>query len=387
MDPRDTDVGGVEPGRHLGHRVGLAPKVQLGAQSLRELLEQFPGAHDIAERGAPLGEVRQQPQCREIALHRDLDPGSLDLDDHRLARVQASAMGLTDRCRRQRLPLELGEHAVDVVAELGGEHRLDALPRLWWHLVLQRRQFRADVRRQQVHSGGGDLPELDVHPSGLLEHATESDRLAVERPSAAIGAGEKRPEALLASQVEELPVAAQDRDPRLHGAYRMGSDQQSCPLPDRQRSGTSQEVERDGGGHRRRHTDGEDVQDQAVRSPIPRGDPERNQAGDAPSEQSAERGRAPAAANPEQAQRQDGDHQDEGESHDRAHAFDWPRGSEQRLRTPGHQSPPRHGGAPTPHKDSPDRSATSATSAERGWKERAASRPTITEPLAPLSKS
>ena len=51
-----------------------------------------------------------------------VDVRALDLDDDRLAGAQPGAVGLADRRRGERLPVELREHLLDVGAELGLEH-------------------------------------------------------------------------------------------------------------------------------------------------------------------------------------------------------------------------------------------------------------------------
>ena len=66
--------------RHLAHRVGLVTEVDLFAQTLRELGEQLTGADALAERSAPLGDVGEQCESREVALHHRLDVGPLHLD-------------------------------------------------------------------------------------------------------------------------------------------------------------------------------------------------------------------------------------------------------------------------------------------------------------------
>ena len=55
------------------------------------------------------------------------DAGTLDLHDDGLARSQPRAMRLTDRRGRERFPVELGEHPLDGVAQLGFQHLADGL--------------------------------------------------------------------------------------------------------------------------------------------------------------------------------------------------------------------------------------------------------------------
>ena len=151
MEDRDPNRRvAVESRGHLGHRIRLAAEVELLAQPAGELGEQFPGAHALPERRAPLGEVGEQGEGGEVAFHRRLDPRALDLDDDGLAGSQPSHVGLSDRRCRQRLPVELSEHGVDVVAQLGCQHPGDPVAWLGRHPVLQLRQLGAHVARQQV---------------------------------------------------------------------------------------------------------------------------------------------------------------------------------------------------------------------------------------------
>ena len=50
-----------------------------------------------------------------------------------------------------------------------------------------------------------------------------------------------------------------------------GVDDEPGPLADRQRAGAGEQVEGDGGGHRRRDADGDEVQHEAVGAPVPVG--------------------------------------------------------------------------------------------------------------------
>ena len=98
---------------HLRHRVGLAQEVQLPTHALRELVEQLAGAQALAQLGVALREVGEERQRGQVALHDRFDAGSLGLDHHRLSRVQPGAIGLADRSRGHRLPLELCEDGLD----------------------------------------------------------------------------------------------------------------------------------------------------------------------------------------------------------------------------------------------------------------------------------
>ena len=115
-------------------------------------------------------------------------------------------MGLSDRSSGERLPLELGEHRIDVVAELGPEDGGDALTRLGRDPVLQCRQFGADVDRQQIDSRRSDLTELDVDPARLLEHAPQPHAMVVELRRTARS---PRTEPLAPGDADELPIPAE----------------------------------------------------------------------------------------------------------------------------------------------------------------------------------
>ena len=134
------------------------------------------------ERGAPLGDVGEERQGGEVALHDVLDPGALDLHDDPLAGAQPGDVGLADRRGGERLPVELGEHLVD--------RRRRARPRApawiasrgsggtWFWSVGQRV---GDVGGHQVDAGGGDLAELDVDAARFLEHRAQTDSRARRR--------------------------------------------------------------------------------------------------------------------------------------------------------------------------------------------------------------
>ena len=274
---------GHAPGRrrraergHLDHRVGLAPEVELGPQALGELAEQVAGAEPLAERRAPLREVGEQRERGEVALHRRVDAGPLDLDDDALAGAQPGPVGLADRGRGERLPVELGEDVVDVAPSSASSTGRDALARLRRHPVLQLGQLGADVGRQEVDAGRGDLAELDVDAARLLEHPPQPDRLAVVERSTRLDACEERPEALAPGEADELAVAAEHGDapaaPRASGAARRrGRRARRWPAT---RAGEQVEGDRD--RHRGRDADGDEVHDEAVGAPVPVVEPERD---------------------------------------------------------------------------------------------------------------
>ena len=134
---RDADGGPlVQHHRHLGHGVGLVAEVELGPQPVGELAEHLTGADALSERRAALGEVGEQGERSEVALHQRLDVGALHLDDDGLAGVQPCLVRLTDRRGGERLPVELCEDLLDGSSELGFEDGCDALLRFGLDPVL-----------------------------------------------------------------------------------------------------------------------------------------------------------------------------------------------------------------------------------------------------------
>ena len=96
--------------------------------------------------------------------------------------------------------------------------------------VLQLGQLVAHLAGQQVDAGGGDLAELDVDAAGLFEHPAQPHAGRIDGPLGSLGGGEERPEALLAAQPHELPVAPEHGDPAAHGAHRTRRDDEPGPL-------------------------------------------------------------------------------------------------------------------------------------------------------------
>ena len=157
--------------------------------------------------GPVLGHVSEQRQGGEVALDDLLDARTLHLDDHRLARVQSGDVGLADRGRGERLPVELLEDVLDVVTQLGLEHRSDLLDRLRLDSVLEPGQLGADLGREQIDACRRDLTELHVDAAGLLEQVSQPGSGADRRPLLATARGDERTEARLPDEADELAVA------------------------------------------------------------------------------------------------------------------------------------------------------------------------------------
>ena len=212
------------------------------------------------------------------------------------------------------------------------------------HPVLQRRQLGAHLGRQEVDAGGGDLAELDVHAARLLEHAPQA---APPGSPGRVRAPDRGPKPSRRARRDELPVAAEDGHSPAHGADGAGRHDEPGALADRQRAGTGEQVEADGGGHRGRDADRHEVEQQPVGAPVPAVDTERDDDRDAPPERAGEQRRAPPPARAEQAQREarDGDGHGDGQDDADEHAeravedgdHDAPPGARRRLDAAEHE--------------------------------------------------
>ena len=195
-------------------------EVELLAQALRELAEHVAGAHALSDRRAPLGNVGEQRERGEVALHHFVDARPLHLHDDGFAGAQAGAIRLADRCRRERLPVELDEDLVDIDAELGFQHRAHTFDRHGRDLVLQSGELGRHLGRHEVDPRRRDLPELDVDTTRLLEHTTQAHPDSIERATGPSGTGEERPEPFSAGDAQQLVIAAKDIDPPPQRAQR-----------------------------------------------------------------------------------------------------------------------------------------------------------------------
>ena len=296
---------------HLEHRVDLAPEVELGPQALRELLQHLSRSKTLTEGRAALRNVGDEREHGEVALDDLLDAGPLHLDDDRLPRPQPRAIGLTDRRRGQRLPVELGEDVLDTVAELGFQHRLDLVDRLRGYPVLQSCELGAHLGWQEIDPRGRDLTELDVDATCFLEHAPEPHSDGVDRTIDAVARRRQRPEPFSAGDPRELAVPAEHRDARPDDAKRSRRRDEPGPLTDRERARTGEQVERDRGGHGRRDSDREHVHEEAVGAPFPMREPKGEEGRRAPTEHSRKQCGRPSASHTEQPQRERG--RDEGD--------------------------------------------------------------------------
>jgi hypothetical protein len=263
-------------------------------------------------------ELGHQGERRQVPLHHLGDVGALDLDHDDLAGGQAGHVGLADGGGRQRRPVEVGEHLLHRPAQLGFDHLPDAVGGFGRHPVGQAGQLGADVRRQQVDPGGGDLAELDVDAARLLQHAAQPHAHRLGLPLGPAPGGRPRAEALGPQQAQQLSIAADHVDPPPHGPQRPGGDQQPRLGRLGQRPGPGQQVEGDGDGHGRGHGDGQGLDDQALGAPVPVVEPQGQQAPHQPAGQPGGQCLRPAPAHAQQPQGQRGGGDGERRRHDDA---------------------------------------------------------------------
>ena len=212
-------------------------------------------------------------------------------------------MGLTDRRRGQRFPVELGEHLVDRLVQLGLQHLLDALLRLGSDTVLELGQLVAELRREQVDSGGGDLAQLDRHATGVLQQPPQADAGRLRGALDPGARGQERSEAFAAGEPQQLAVAAEDVDPAPHRPQRPRRHDEARPLAGGQRARSGQQVQRDGRGHRGRDADGHRVDDQAFGAPVPVVEAQGQEGRGSPPQHGGEERLRPAPSQAEQPER------------------------------------------------------------------------------------
>ena len=271
----------------------------------------------------------------------------MHLDDDGLARAQPRAIRLSDRRGRERLPVELGEDLLDVGAELGFEHRPHRLPsapaRLGSATVAS---SRADLGREEVDAGCGDLPELDVDATGLLEDAPDAHARAVERTLGALAARQERSEPFAPGQAKQLAIAPQHRDAPAERTQRARRHHEAGVLP-RSRANP-------GRASRSRVTATAIVAGMPIASvcttrsslaPVPVREVQREKRRDTPPDDAGEQRATPAAPDAEQPQRDGGrEHRDRDAERRRAAATSGTDVATHVTIPPGTGAPPRRRG-------------------------------------------
>ena len=245
----DARVGGQAGGDRV--RVArLDPEVELLAQPATELTHQV--AHVVlgTPRRAGLDDLAELLEHREVDLDLLVEARALHLHDHRRAVGQLRAVHLTDRRRRDRLPVERDERLVDRAVQLFFEQRRDRVAVGRPHVVLEPRQLTDRVGREQVGAGRQDLAELDEHPAALLEREPQAahrrEPLAVEIVLRA--EAERRPQPVAGGDAGDLGVATDAATAALERPDRV-RDGLQAGLGARERARTGEELD----PHPRRH--------------------------------------------------------------------------------------------------------------------------------------
>ena len=175
-------------------------------------------------------------------------------------------------------------------------------------------------RRQQVDAGGGDLPELDVHAAGLLEHAAQAHARRFHGALGPLRGRQERSEPLLATEPDELAVPAQHGDPSTDRPNRTGSDDETGALAEGQRTGSGEQVEDDGHRHRRWNADRDEVDGKSVGPPFPVVDSEGHEERRAPADRRRREALDPTTPSTQQSQRKNrGRHGEHGEPEEPQH--------------------------------------------------------------------
>jgi hypothetical protein len=170
---RDADVvGAVRLQPHADARLVLV--VQLLFDTGDQLVGEGRQAHRARRLDASLELPGRQAEDCGIAGDHLVDARSLDLDHDPLAGGEDGAVGLTDGCRGERLPLERRERLLHRLAELVLDHPAHVVGVDGRDVGPQVRELARDDLGEDVGARRRDLPELHEHPARLLEHTSET---------------------------------------------------------------------------------------------------------------------------------------------------------------------------------------------------------------------
>jgi hypothetical protein len=190
---RDRDPHrAVGRGRHPGHVGRLDAEVQLLTDGVGEPDGQLADAERAGPAGAGLQRTGQAGHDVEVALDHRPDPGTLDLDRDLVPGPEPGRMPLGDRGGGQGFAVEVGEHLLDRVAQLGRQHRLDLVPGSRGDVVGEPAQLLHELGREQVRAGGQDLAELD-EGDPASSRARRTERASRSRPSGESSSARRRP--------------------------------------------------------------------------------------------------------------------------------------------------------------------------------------------------
>ena len=113
------------------------------------------------EFGDLLRELRQADHDFEIFADDTIDPRSLNLDRHRLSRLQTRSVDLSDRGGCFGLEVERREELFDGLSKLALDRLADAIGWIGTDLVAQLLELFGELRTNEVGTGTEDLPDFD----------------------------------------------------------------------------------------------------------------------------------------------------------------------------------------------------------------------------------
>ena len=171
--------------RHPGiHRLRLEPEVELFGEVVREVGDHILGREPLAHLGQfdHLGAALEDLQ---VGGHPPADARSLDLDHDLFAGVQHGVMHLRDRCRCERLLIEMLEQLRGLAAELCAQQLVHLLGVGGRYPVQQAAELAGQRLAEGTGAGGDDLAELDVGRAEIGEGLRDLlDDLLLQRPLA-----------------------------------------------------------------------------------------------------------------------------------------------------------------------------------------------------------
>ncbi len=201
-------------GEHLGEAGSVLRLVFVGEflqQHPPEFIDQRDGVHAAADEPELHGDLRDGEHRRQVGVADFDDAGAQHLDDHAVAVLQASAMHLPQRRRRDGRIVKLAEARrnrskllLDDRADVGGRHA--------GHFVAQAGKLLDHFGRQHVAARRDELPRLDHHAAHVDGEAPEGASIplpaldvALLHPLREIALQQDVPQYQLDEQPAEMP--------------------------------------------------------------------------------------------------------------------------------------------------------------------------------------
>ena len=288
----------------------------------RELPEQLARAHALPEHACAAARAfgERARARRDRARCTSWMPGRCTLTTTRSPVPQLRAVGLTDRRRGERLPVELGEH----LARLSRRARPGA-PGASRSTGTGATRFcscarsATDLGREEVDAGRGDLAELDVDAAGLFEDAPQPHPAPSTVPIGPWPARQERPESFAAGEAQQLAVARSTAMRRRIACTGRGATTRPARSPMRERPGRASRSSVDRDGHRGRDRRSRACGARVLGAPVPVREVRARGVPRSPNRRHPRRAPAPIRAGSEQPQRDCGrQHRDERSRRGRA---------------------------------------------------------------------